>query len=178
MKKRNFNLFVIMLLLSFACKDTSSTKHNDILIAENPTTMQLKNSTRIYLSGWCENDTSLLQSVTLKNIERNVNGKNNSHNQKELFEIMSFWHRAMPDIKLIEKEISVIGTKTYVTWLGTGSNMGMLDNTPPTGKSGHIEGMSVLTFNDAGYIINETTFFDVLGLMEEWGYTLVPPNMK
>jgi len=178
MKKLNFILISIITILAFACKDTNSIENKENSMAQNTIATTLTNATKTYLNAWSENDTTIHQIVTIKNLVRNVNGKIVSSNQKQLFKIMHFWHRAMPDLKIDEKEISVIGNRTYVNWIGTGSNTGMLGDTPPTGKKGHIEGMSILTFDDAGYIVHEATFFNLLGLMEEWGYTMTPPIME
>lgn len=178
MKKLNFIFFSIIMILVFACKDTNSIEKKETSRAENTITTTLKITTKTYLNAWSENDTTVHRLVTTKNLVRNVNGKIVSINQKELFKTMNFWHRAMPDLKIDEKEISVIGTRAYVNWIGRGSNTGMLGNTPPTGKKGYIEGMSILTFDDAGYIVHEATFFNLLGLMEEWGYTMSPPIME
>ncbi|TLP80242.1 ester cyclase [Maribacter sp. ACAM166] len=178
MRKQYFYLFVILILLTFGCKDGKPIQPQTDLTIASPTASTLKKATKNYLSAWSDNDTILHQLVTIKNLVRNVNGEIISVNQNELFKTMQFWHRAMPDFKMVEKEINVVGNRTYVNWTGTGTNTGMFGKVPPSGKKGHTEGISILTFDDTGHIVHEAVCFDLLGLMEEWGYTISPPVMK
>jgi predicted ester cyclase len=160
------------------CKDGKTTEQETDFTIAYSTASNLKKITKSYLSAWSENDTVLQQMITIKNVVRNVNGELISDNQEGLFRIMHFWHRALPDFKMVEKEINVVGNRTYVSWMFTGTNTGMFGDIPPTGKKGHTEGISILTFDDAGHIVHEAAFFDLMGLMEEWGYTVSPPVME
>ncbi|ASV31819.1 hypothetical protein CJ263_17235 [Maribacter cobaltidurans] len=178
MEKLNFKLFMVLFLIVFACKNINSSETTENL--HKPTCLEttLKKATKTYFYAWSKNDSTLIDSVSVKNLIRNVNGEIVSTNQNELLKTMYFWHTAMPNFKMVDKEINVVGNRTYVNWSGTGTNTGMYANTPPTGKIGHIEGMSILTFNNDGQIVYEGVFFDKLGLLEQWGYSVIPPIMK
>jgi predicted ester cyclase len=160
------------------CRDGKPTKQDSDATISNSTASNLKKVTKSYLSAWSDNDTILHQRITIKNVVRNVNGEVISVNQDGLFKTMDFWHRALPDFKVVEKEISVVGKRTYVKWRCTGTNTGMFGDIPPSGKKGHAEGISILTFDDADHIVHEATFFDLMGIMMEWGYTVSPPIME
>ncbi|WP_339627639.1 ester cyclase [uncultured Maribacter sp.] len=178
MEKLKFNLFAILISLFFACKDTNALETKDILPKTNTSATILKKATKTYLSAWSDNDTVLLKMITINKLVRNVNGKIQSTNQSELFESMQIWHRAMPDFKMIDKEINVFENRTYVNWIGTGTNTGMFGDIPPTGKIGHTVGMSILTFDDEAHMVHESVVFDNLGLLKEWGYSISSPIME
>lgn len=178
MHNRNLTLFCIVLILLVACRDNKTIENKNRSTSTNSNLSILKNVTKDYLNAWSEYDTLLQQSITIQKVIRNVNGENVSYNQHELFKSMHFWYRAMPDIKIIDKEITVIENRTYVNWVSTGTNTGMFGDIPPTGKVGQANGISILTFNDAGKIVHEITYFDMLSLMEELGYTMSSPVMN
>lgn len=169
---------IILLILLVACRDKAQLENKSLIMAKNTHVSSLKKTAKIYLIAWSEFDTLLQQSVTIQNVVRNVNGENISYNQHELFKSMHFWQRAMPDIKIVDKEIAVIENRAYVNWESTGTNTGMFGKTPPTGKVGQTSGISILTFNDAGKIVHEAAYFDKLSLMEDLGYTLSSPIMN
>jgi hypothetical protein len=178
MEKLKFNLFIILVTLSFACKDTNTLDSKENLPKISTSEISLIKTTKTYLSAWSDNDTVLLKMITTNKLVRNVNGEILSANQSELFESMQFWHRAMPDFKIVDKEINVIGNRTYVNWIGTGTNTGMFGDIPPTGKTGHTVGVSILTFDDDAHIVHESVVFDNLRLLKEWGYSISSPIMK
>lgn len=178
MKKLNFNLFIIICIIAFACKDTNSLKTKKSLSNTSASATMLRKVTKSYLGAWSDNDTILLKSITINKLIRNVNGEIISGNQSELFESMQLWHRAMPDFKIVDKEINVIENRTYVSWICTGTNTGMFGDIPPTGKIGHTVGMSVLTFDNESNIVHEGVFFDNLRLLEDWGYSISSPIME
>jgi hypothetical protein len=178
MGKLKFNLLAILVSLFFSCKDTNTLETKKSLSKISTSETSLKKTTKTYLSAWSDNDTVLLKMITSNKMVRNVNGEILSANQSELFESMQFWHRAMPDFKMVDKEINIIGNRTYVNWIGTGTNTGMFGDIPPTGKIAHTVGMSILTFDDEAHIVHESVVFDNLGLLKEWGYSISSPIME
>ncbi|MBQ4914760.1 ester cyclase [Maribacter sp. MMG018] len=175
---KHCKLIAVVWMLCMACGNKNSHKNNDPSPTPKPNISVLKQNTKKYLSAWSEYDTLLQQSVTIQKFVRNVNGENISYDQHELFKSMYFWHRAMPDILVVDKEITIVENRTYVNWECHGTNTGMLGDTPPTGKVGQTKGVSILTFDDAGKIVHEVTYFDMLNFMEDLGYSLSIPVMK
>lgn len=178
MEKLNFNLLVLLFILAFSCKDANPRENKESLPKISTTETILKKATKDYLNAWSDTDTVLLKLITINKLIRNVNGKIQSRNQSELFKSIRFWHRAMPDFKMVDKEINVFENRTYVNWEVVGTNTGMYGTISPTGKIGHTEGISILTFDDEGHIVHESVFFDHLGLLEEWGYSISSPIME
>ena len=173
-----FYIMFAVLIISMQCKDDKPKEDLDTLATTNPVTISIKKTTKTYLNAWSNNDTVLLQEITISNLVRDVNGDILSTNHTGLFNTIRFWHRALPDLKIVEKEIVIVGNRAYVNWTAIGTNTGMFEDIPPTGKKAHIDGFSILTFDDMGLIVHETTFSDLLGLMTDWGYTLSPPIME
>ncbi|SIR24999.1 ester cyclase [Maribacter ulvicola] len=178
MKYFSINVFIIVVSLLISCRDNGHAKKTKKSNSFQHNSTTLKQNSKDYLIAWSENDTLLIRASTTQNFIRNVNGKNVSYNQQDLLEAMHLWHRAMPDIILIDKEINVFDNRSYVNWECTGTNTGMFGKTPPTGKVGHTKGISILTFNDDGKIIHESSYFDMLSFMEDLGYTLSIPVMN
>ena len=178
MGKLIFLLLVISLLSVASCKDDKGQQMRKSETIETRTVDALKESSKNYLKAWSNNDTSMIKEITIRNIVRNVNGEITSSDQKGLNKTMGFWHTALPDLKVVENEIIVQGNRSYVNWTSNGTNTGMFGDRTPTGKKSKTEGFSVLTFDDKGQLIHENAFFNILGIMEDWGYTLIPPNME
>lgn len=178
MSKRVFWGFILLLLLNLNCKKQESRESANGLTMNEARARDLQKNTEYYLNAWSKNDTVLHRQVTARKMIRNLNGKIVSVNQNGLLKSIEVWHRALPDFKMIEKEIITVGNRAFVNWAGTGTNTGMFGEHAPTGKKIHIEGFSVLTFDDSGLIVHEAVFYDLLGVMQEWGYTLLPPIME
>lgn len=176
MKKSVF-LFILALPLSLVnCRD--SGRENERAVNLVTTEQQLKTASENYLKVWSDMDTTLMQTIAIRNMVRNVNGKIVSSNPAGLAENMIFWHTAIPDVKFSPREVIVVGNRTYTNWTCTGTHTGMLGETPPTGKKSEIEGFSILTFDKQGKLVHENAYYDQLGVMEDWGYTMVAPVME
>jgi len=176
MKKSILLSVMAFLLLSVYCIDPGKNKEgtvNDMITAQ-----QLKTASESYLKAWSDNDTTLLQTITIQNMVRNVNGDITSSNRSGLVETMSYWHTAIPDFKVVYREIIVVDNRSFINWSSTGTNTGMFGDTPPTGKKTTTEGFSVLTFDDAGQLIHENAYYNLLGVMTDWGHTVSPPIIE
>lgn len=178
MGKLTFLLLVISFLASIACKDQNQEQAQESRTPNMLKEETLKESSRNYLKAWTDFDTILLKKITIRNVVRNVNGEIASSNQKGITETMLFWHTALPDFKVVEKEIIIEGNRTYVSWTSTGTNTGMFGEMAPTGKKSNSEGFSILTFDDSQQLIHENAYYDLLGVMKDWGYSLNPPNTE
>ena len=134
------------------------------------------NATSDFIKAWSDNDFELLKSITTKNIVRVANGETAAKNQDEIGDIMKFWHTTIPDFNLNLKNSVVNGNKTYTSWTSTGTNTGNFGENPPTGKKSITQGFTILTFNNEGKVIHEEAFYDLLSVLNQWGYTVTPPG--
>lgn len=176
MKKSILLSIVISVLLLVYCVNPERKKNT---VAHDMTSEKwLKTASETYARAWSDTDTALIEAMALPNLVRKVNGKIVSHNPSELAKTLKYLNTAIPDFKVVTHEITIVGKKSYINWTCTGTLMGMLGETPPTGKKSTTEGFSILTFDERGKLVNESAYYDLLGVMQEWGFTVIPPVME
>jgi predicted ester cyclase len=127
------------------------------------------------IEAWNNNDTELLYANSVENLERFGNGVLEAGNQAEYAGLMAAFHTAIPDFSITASDPFVRGDQAYIRWTAEGTNTGMFNENPPTGKSSVTHGFSIFTYNAEGKVIKEEAFFDNLGYLTAWGYTLTPP---
>lgn len=124
---------------------------------------------------WNNNNTEILYANSVENFERFSNGVLEANNQAEYAGFMAVFHTAIPDFSITASDPFVRGDQTYTRWTATGTNTGMFNENPPTGKSSVTHGFTIMTYNAEGKAIKEEAFFDNLGYLTAWGYTVTPP---
>jgi steroid delta-isomerase-like uncharacterized protein len=84
-----------------------------------------------------------------------------------------------PDINVTYDEIIIMGDKTVTRWTMTGTNTGPMQATeeelPPTGKKVRLSGVTISRrVNEK--IAEEWSYFNVLDMVIQLGWTLTPPQ--
>ncbi len=79
------------------------------------------------------------------------------------------------DISATIDENIVSGDRLWGRFTLSGTNTGPMGELPPTGKSFRITGLAVTRVAD-GMIIEDETFWNVLDLYQQLGFTLAPPQ--
>ena len=74
------------------------------------------------------------------------------------------------------EEINVKGDKIWSRYSISGINIGPMGNIPATGKSFQATGMGITRVKD-GKIIEDETYWNVLGFYQQLGFTLRPPKV-
>lgn len=171
-------LLAIFSLSTMGCKENTDKQVRDSGTIETRNLETIEESSENYLKAWSTLDTSLVKEIAIRNFVRNVNGEITSSDQNGLILKMIYWHTGLPDFKVVSNEIVIQGNRSFIHWTSTGTNTGMLGEMTPTGKKSETEGFSILTFDNIGQLIHENTFFNMLSVMEDWGYTLLPPHME
>lgn len=96
-----------------------------------------------------------------------------------LKEYYSNTHNAFPDFHMAIDEMLVKGDKTAVVWTLSGTNTGPLHtplgDMPATGNKVQFSGVAIDLY-DEGKIVEEWVYFNVLHLMQQLGFTLIPPQ--
>lgn len=142
-------------------------------MSDNESNM-LKASTD-YIKAWSNNDFELMKSLTTEDLVRVANGETSSKNQTGIGETLKFWHTTLPDFKLDLKNSFINGNKAYTSWTSSGTNTGNFGENPPTGKSFKGQGFTILTFNNEGKVVHEEAYYDLLTVLNQWGYSVNPP---
>ncbi len=88
-------------------------------------------------------------------------------------------HKTLPDFHMTIDDMIVKGDRTVVVWTLSGTNTGPLNtplgNFPATGKKVQFSGVAIDRFGE-GKIKEEWVYFNVLELLQQLGFTLVPPQ--
>ena len=75
------------------------------------------------------------------------------------------------------EEVNVKGDKIWCRYTMTGINTGPLGELPATGKRFQVTGMAITRIVD-GKIIEDETYWNVLGFYQQLGFTLSPPKVE
>ena len=93
-----------------------------------------------------------------------------------LKKVVTSFRTAYPDLKLVLEDAIYSENKAVGRWHITGTNTGA-GEMPPTGKSVDFWGIAILHIVN-GKLKEEWTAFDNQSLMEQLGFTLLPPSEK
>jgi steroid delta-isomerase-like uncharacterized protein len=98
-----------------------------------------------------------------------------------LKEYYSYTHEAFPDLHATIDEIIVKGDKIIWVWIFTATNTGPfhtpLGDIPPTGNKVQFSGVAIDRV-DEGKIVEEWVYFNVLQVLQQLGFTIIPPQSK
>ena len=75
------------------------------------------------------------------------------------------------------EEVNVKGDRIWSRYSMSGINTGPLGNIPATGKKFQVTGMGITRIED-GKIIEDETYWNVLGFFQQLGFTLLPPKTE
>ena len=79
------------------------------------------------------------------------------------------------DFNAIIEDVIVKGDKIWCRFSMEGINTGPLGDIAATGKKFHVTGLAITHVVD-GKIIEDETFWNVLGFYQQLGFTLIPPQ--
>jgi steroid delta-isomerase-like uncharacterized protein len=75
------------------------------------------------------------------------------------------------------EEVNVKGNEIWCRYSMRGIHTGPMGEIPATGKSFQVTGMAITKVKD-GKIIEDNTYWNVWGLYNQLGFTLVPPTLE
>ncbi len=75
------------------------------------------------------------------------------------------------------EEVNVKGNRIWSRYSMSGINTGPMGEIPATGKKFQVTGMGITRIED-GKIIEDETYWNVLGFFQQLGFTLTPPNVE
>ena len=81
---------------------------------------------------------------------------------------------AFTDFKCTIEEVAVKGDEIWSRFSITGINTGPLGDIPATGKKFHVTGLAITRVVD-GKVVEDETFWNVLDMYQQLGFTLTPP---
>ena len=127
-----------------------------------------------YNSAWETGNVDGLEEVFDLNFVRHSDKSSSANGLEELKIVIKAFKTAYPDMKVTFSD-EFYGDNQYASrWSFTGTNTGPSE-LPPTGKSVSIWGVNIIHFKD-GKIVEEWDGFDNVPLLEQLGYTILPPT--
>ena len=127
---------------------------------------------------WNKKDMVKFRSISSDNFVRNVNDINVANNQNEMEAAMNIFFTGFPDLYLKTENPIVADSQVFVHWTATGTNTGVFGETPATGKKVKFSGYTIGHYSTDGKFSGEDVYFNELDLLQQLGYTLLPPVLK
>lgn len=127
---------------------------------------------------WNQRNFEVLDELTASQFTRHLNGVKVAQGNNELEAHLQLFFTAFPDLKISADEVYIKDQMAFLHWNAQGTNTGVFGEVGPTGKKVNINGLSHLFFSPNGKILKEIVYYNELELLQQLGYTLVPPNME
>lgn len=129
-------------------------------------------------SVWNQKDTTFLKSISTASLLRMLNGITVADTPREMQSHLQVYFTAFPDIKLALEQTYIREDMAFVHWSADGTNTGIFGEIGATGKKVRVQGISQLFFDKDGKLEKEYVFFNELDLLQQLGYTLLPPVLE
>jgi len=165
-----FVIASLFLLPLTACDDKDGS--NDTEEANKETTINFVSSI------WNNKEISSIEIYFADQFIRRVNNVVIASSKKELSANIQVSFKGFPDLTLSIDDIVPYDDLVIMNWTILGTNTGIFGEFPPTGKKIKISGITHLKFDNEGKIIYEDVFYNELLLLQQLGYTLLPPTLE
>lgn len=170
-------IIISILLLFASCKEQPSQQ--DSQIAENAWEKTIeKNFDSFIEDGLNNKDIEKFRNISTEDFIRVLNGISVAANQNEMEANMNIFFTAFPDGKINIDQLIIKDNHLFTQWVFTGTNTGIFGESPPTGKKVSINGHSTILFNAEGKMVRENVYYNELELLQEMGYSLIPPVLE
>ena len=127
---------------------------------------------------WNNKELSKLEIYFADQFIRRVNNVEIATSKIELSANIQVYFTGFPDLTLIIDDIVPYNDLVIMNWTISGTNTGVFGESPPTGKKIKINGISHIKFDKQGKILYEDVFYNELLLLQQLGYTLIPPTLE
>lgn len=127
---------------------------------------------------WNARDTALLKQIGSEGFQRTLNGITRVHTAKEMQAHMQLLFTAFPDLRWQADQQLIRQDDACFFWMAEGTHIGTFAERRPTGKKFRITGISRFYFDRQGKILREFVYFNELDLLQQLGYTLLPPVLE
>ncbi len=127
---------------------------------------------------WNAGNNPELEKLLSEEYVRYLNGLQVANGVLELEAYIQNYLNAFPNLKVTVESAVAADNKVAAFWTFEGTNTGVFGEYQPTGKKARVKGASLFTFDAEGKITREDTFYNELYLLQQLGYTLLPPNLE
>lgn len=129
-------------------------------------------------ASWNAGEKPEIENLLSDDYVRYLNGLEVANGVLELEAYIQNYLNAFPNLKVTVNAMVTSDSRVAAFWSFEGTNTGEFGEYLPTGKKAMVEGASLFTFDAAGKIEREDTFYNELYLLQQLGYTLLPPNLE
>tara|TARA_R110002167_G_scaffold138910_6_gene326319 strand:- start:1728 stop:2258 length:531 start_codon:yes stop_codon:yes gene_type:complete len=165
---------VLPFVLLISCGEQARRQSTEEL--EDTRTHNMAENFNSYINdGWNKKDFLILKDIAVENYVRNLNGVKVADHQNEVEANMNLFFNGFPDAMVTTDKIVLAGDHLFAQWTFIGTNTGVFGESPPTGKKVNVSGCSTLKFNNEGKMVQEDSYYNELEMLQQLGYTLVPP---
>ncbi len=169
----------LVVTLILACTSCNQKRGSETAFADREQDSTVMANVRTYIDSlWNRKDTTLLKAISARGFERNLNGIEVARTPREMQAHFHVFFTAFPDLKLSLRDTYIDDGRVFIQWTSEGTNTGVYGEVAPTGKKVKINGMSQLYFDREGKLYREYVYFNELDLLQQLGYTLVPPILE
>lgn len=173
--KAMFTFYMISLFVGCSCNGIAKQAENDRVQTEQ----KVKNNIDTYIAScWNLNDLDALAGITKTEFIRTLNGIKVAGSQNEMQAHINVFAKGFPDMEVSMESMYLSEDKVFIKWEFTGLNSGIFGECPPTQKDVKIGGLSQMTFDEQGILIQEDTYYNELSLLQQMGYQLFPPEKE
>lgn len=173
---RSLIIAVVFVLISSACHKNQGAGAARVVSMQDSLVMA---HIKTYVDTvWNQKDTTYLKVITSDHFKRILNGIEVADTRREMQSHLSVFFTGFPDMKLSLEQVYLLDRKAFIQWNTEGTNTGVFGEVAATGKKVKINGMSHLYFDAQGKLYREFTFYNELDLLQQLGYTLVPPVLQ
>lgn len=137
---------------------------------------ELKPITDKYVEVWNNGNVAELDAIMDPNYVYHANNSPEVNGRDGMKKVITSFRTAYPDLKLVLEDEIFSENKAVGRWHITATNTGS-GEMPPTGKSVDWWGIAILHFSN-GKLKEEWTAYDNQSLMEQLGFTMMPPSSK
>lgn len=167
----------ILLFLLGSCNEKTSRQNLELAHQAKQDTMKAHFMSLIE-DGWNKGDMEKLKAISAENYVRILNGVVVADNRNALQVNIGVFLTGFPGCEVTVDQILLKDDQLVAHWTFTGTHTGIFGNLPPTGKKANVSGCATLQFNEEGKIMREEVYYNELDLVQQLGYSLVPPTLK
>ncbi|MBT8179844.1 MAG: SnoaL-like domain-containing protein [Eudoraea sp.] len=165
-------LFLFLLCTVVSCRQETQN-------ARNGQEAEISQKVGIWIdSCWNQQSFKVLEELTAPQFTRYMNGVKVAQGPTEMEAHLNLFFTAFPDLKISTDDIHYKDRMVFLLWNAKGTNTGVFGEVQPTGKKVNINGLSHLSFDKNGKISKEVLYYNELELLQQLGYTLIPPNLE
>lgn len=124
---------------------------------------------------WNNKEVSNLENFFSNEFTRRVNNVEIASNMQELSANIQVYFIGFPDLNLNINEIFSSHDQVFMNWTITGTNTGVFGEFPATGKKIKVSGITRIDIDETGKFTYEDVYYNELALLQQLGYSLMPP---